>query len=188
MVNLIVKNYYLELKKINCKCNNNLSSFSINEDFNINNNSFKNDSIMSTNIAVITCFKNLKSLDIKNNIGFLPITSFITVKIILFIYLKLFIKKNLNNKCIGIFQKANPPKKLVIKDKYKDDTKIPKEKYPSNSSTSRLKSRSTTRLKNITNLEAPKYEDIKIENINIISFRYAIKMDKRNFSQNYFLS
>ena len=39
-------NYNSELKIINCKCNNNLSSFSINEDFNINNNSFKNDSII----------------------------------------------------------------------------------------------------------------------------------------------
>ena len=56
--------YYSELKKINCKCNNNLSSFSINEDFNINNNSFKNDSIISTNITVITCYKNLNILDI----------------------------------------------------------------------------------------------------------------------------
>ena len=52
------ENYYLELKKINCKCNNNLSSFSINEDFNINNNSFKNDSIIYK-----YCYKTLNILE-----------------------------------------------------------------------------------------------------------------------------
>ncbi len=134
---------------------------------------------MTTNIAVITCWKNLKSLNIKNNIGFLPISSLISVNIIVFIYLKIFIKKSLNNECIGSFRRANPPKKLVLKDKYIEDSKINKEKYPSSSSISGLKSKSSTRLKQYTKVDIPKYEEIKIKNLNIISLKYAIKMDKR---------
>ena len=73
-------NYNSKLKKVSCKCNNNLSSISINENFDINNNnSFKNVSFITTNIAVITCWKNLKLIKIKNNFGFLPITSLIIV-------------------------------------------------------------------------------------------------------------
>ncbi len=177
-------NYSSELKKVNCKCNNDLSSFSIDENYDINNNnSFKNDSIKTTNIAVMTCWKNLKNINIKNNFGFLPITSLITAKIIVFIYLKLFIKKSLNNKCISNFQSGNPPKKLVLKDTYIEDSKINKEKYPSNSSINGLKSKSSPRLKKIIKTNEPRNEENKIYNINITSFKYAIKFDKRKFCQ-----
>ena len=137
---------------------------------------------MSTNIAVITCWKNLKKVNIKKNIGFLPITTLITVKIILFIYLKLFIKKNLNNKCINIF--SNPPKKLVIKNKSTEDSKKHSQQGLSSSNTGR----STTNIfKYSIKPEKSKYEKIKMQkNINIISFRHAYKIDKRNFCHIFF--
>ena len=174
-------NFNPELKKVNCKCNNSLNSFFIDENIdNNNNNSFSDDYLINTNIAVITCWKNLKNLNIKNNIGFLPITTLITVKIILFIYLKLFIKKNLNNKCINIF--SNPPKKLVIKNKYTEDSK----KNSQQVSTSNTGRSTTNILKYRIKQEKPKYQKIKMQNINIISFRHAYKIDKRNFCHIFF--
>ena len=67
----------------------------------------------------------------------------------------------MNNKCVNIFQKSNPLKKLLIKDKYKDDSKILKEKHTSNTSINRLKSRSSTILKIINKIEVLKFEELK---------------------------
>jgi hypothetical protein len=89
----------------------------------------------------------------------------------------------LNNKCISNFKRGNPPKKLVLKDTHTEGSKIKKEHYPSNSSLNVLKSKSSERVKILTKIDLSQYEEIKIHNINIISFKYAIKIDKRKFYQ-----